>query len=273
MKKPKKEHLETSQENDASDPFAPKNDDVIEPFKPKEDGCTDSFEDSHRYGLTSMCKTEDRGCPTPHNQSSLDLVLNSPDGFIPLWKKNSVLNWRFNERSMSYFNNPEAGKLGIRKLLPEALRAWGDSLPIKFREVTNNWDFEIYMNSQDICDRNGACVLASAFFPDQGRHYLQIYPKMFSQIRKEQVDTLIHETGHMFGLRHFFANVSETAYPSEIFGTHKPFTIMNYGSNSELTAEDKSDLKNLYSSAWSGVLSAINGTPIAFVRPYHNLMS
>ena len=41
---------------------------------------------------------------------------------------------------------------------------------------------------------------------------------MFAQNRKEQVDTFIHEIGHVFGLRHFFANISETAWPSEIFG-------------------------------------------------------
>jgi hypothetical protein len=45
------------------------------------------------------------------------------------------------------------------------------------------------------------CVLASAFFPDAGRHELVIYPRMFAQNRKEPVDTLIHEIGHTFKLR------------------------------------------------------------------------
>ena len=65
---------------------------------------------------------------------------------------------------------------------------------------------------------------------------------MFTQARKEQVDTFIHEIGHIFGLRHFFANVSETAWPSEIFGRHENFSIMNYGALSELTDADKDDL-------------------------------
>ena len=73
-------------------------------------------------------------------------------------------------------------------------------------------------------------MLASAFFPDAGRHPLTIYPRMFTQSRKEQVDTLIHEIGHTFGLRHFFAQVSESAWPSVVFGTHQAFSIMNYGS-------------------------------------------
>jgi hypothetical protein len=94
---------------------------------------------------------------------------------------------------------------------------------------------------------------------------------MFLQSEAEQVETMIHEIGHIFGLRHFFANVSETAYRSEIFGTHNPFSIMNYGYQSKLTDDDRDDLRRLYQQARSGALTAINGTPIRFVRPYHML--
>ena len=113
------------------------------------------------------------------------------------------------------------------------------------------------------------CVLASAYFPDSGRHKLTIYPTMFSQPRQEQVETLIHEIGHTFGLRHFFADVAETEFPSEIFGKHSKFSIMNYGSDSKLTADDKQDLKRLYQLVWSRDLTNINGTPIRFVKPFH----
>ena len=85
------------------------------------------------------------------------------------------------------------------------------------------------------------------------------------------METLIHEIGHVFGLRHFFANISETAWPSQIFGTHKPFSIMNYGSQSELTADDKSDLKRLYQLVWAGELTQINGTPIKLVKAFHTI--
>ncbi|NOT36971.1 MAG: hypothetical protein HOP11_06305 [Saprospiraceae bacterium] len=44
---------------------------------------------------------------------------------------------------------------------------------------------------------------------------------------------------------------------------------MNYGTNSRLTARDKSDLKKLYKLAWSGQLTEINGTPIELFRSYH----
>ena len=122
----------------------------------------------------------------------------------------------------------------------------------------------------DDCSPNG-CVLASAFFPDGGRHELTIYPRMFTQSDDEQMETLEHEIGHTFGLRHFFAKLSETAAPAELFGAQNAFTIMNYGSRSRLTEQDRSDLKSLYQQAWSGQLTQINGTPIRFVRPFSSL--
>jgi hypothetical protein len=171
---------------------------------------------------------------------------------------------------MSFFADPEAAKVATEELLGEALLAWGDAVPVKFAKRADAWDFEVVMREADRCNING-CVLASAFFPDAGRHELVLYPKMFTQSRKEQVDTLIHEIGHVFGLRHFFANISETAWPSQIFGTHNPFSIMNYGNQSELTDADKSDLRRLYQTAWSGELTEINGTPIKFVKPFHTI--
>ena len=85
---------------------------------------------------------------------------------------------------------------------------------------------------------------------------------------QEQVGrTCAPQIGHVSGCRHFFALVSETAWPAEKFGTHNKFSIMNYGADSRLTAEDKSDLKNLYQSAWKGELTRINGTPTTFRAP------
>jgi len=203
-------------------------------------------------------------------RSPLEIVVDASEGFIPLWAKDTTLRWRFRESSLRQFRNPSAAKTSIRKLLGEALLAWGDSAPVKFAERTDAWDFEIVVRDADNCNANG-CVLASAFFPDGGRHQLFVYPKMFQQSRQEQIETLAHEIGHAFGLRHFFANLSETDFPSQIFGVHSKFSIMNYGEDSRLTADDRRDLKRLYQLAWSGQLTQINGTPIKFVRPFHTV--
>jgi hypothetical protein len=231
---------------------------------------------THRYGkkigkeYSKICRTDSRGYATPDNQNPAEIVVDSSQGFIPLWEKNQVLCWQFNEESLAAFENPNAAQTNFKKLFAEAVLAWGDAAPIRFTQVNSAWDFEVVFRRQDDC-YGGGCVLASAFFPDSGRHRLVIYPKMFQQDRHEQVETLIHELGHIFGLRHFFANISEKGFPSEIFGQHDRFTIMNYGSDSKLTPTDTSDLKKLYESVWSRQLTEINKTPIHLVIPYHKM--
>jgi hypothetical protein len=217
-----------------------------------------------------VCNTDSRGHPTPENLNPLELVVDASEGFIPLWDQGVTLRWRFQKRSLELFQDPSAAAAGIKQLFGEALLAWGDAAPIRFANRNDKWDFEIVVSGVDDCSPNG-CVLAQAFFPDGGRHELLIYPEMFNQSHKEQVDTFVHEIGHALGLRHFFALVSEQAFPAEIFGEHKPFSIMNYGDMGELTDSDKSDLSTLYRRAWSGELTDINGTPIRLVRPFSSL--
>jgi hypothetical protein len=213
-----------------------------------------------------ICKTDYR----PRKRSPFEIVVDATEGFIPLWEENSILRWKFNEASLAVFQQPEIIKEKIRALLNRAITAWGDAVPIRFKEEADSSDFEIVVEKNDDCDPQG-CTLAQAFFPDSGRHKLYVFPKMFGQSEKEQVDTMLHEIGHIFGLRHFFAPESEPRWPSEIYGEHEPFSIMNYGGLSELTDTDRSDLKKLYKGAWSRQITNINGTPIKLVRPFHSL--
>lgn len=221
----------------------------------------------HIYGKGVVCETEQRGRATPRGRTPLEIVVDASNGFIPLWAAGVTLRWRFNPRSMALFVDPEAAQAYLRSLLGSALLLWGEWLPVRFTEVADRWDFEIAVNPQENCSPNG-CTLARAFFPDAGQHDLLIYPTMFEQPFQEQVETLAHEVGHVFGLRHFFANVSEQAWPSEIFGKHEPFSIMNYGSESVMSDHDREDLQRLYTGAWAGEIVDVNGTPIELVQPF-----
>jgi Metallo-peptidase family M12 len=224
---------------------------------------------AHVFGKKKFrCMTDSLGHPTPDNKPTVELVVNVSQGFIPLWVNDTILRWRFQEQSLVQFADPEAAKSAVRTLMGQALVGWGDAAPVKFTEANDAWDFEISLNETDDCDING-CVLARSFFPDGGRHEFFIYPIMFKQSNQEQVETIEHELGHTFGLRHFFAKISETGSPSEIFGKHKAFTIMNYGAKSTLTKTDRDDLARLYSMARAGTLKEINGTKIRLVRPFH----
>lgn len=219
----------------------------------------------HRYGEDMICKTDVRGQRSPGGKDTRELVLDSPLGFIPLWAMGTVLRWRFQEHSLRIFKQPEALKQLVRGLMTDALLKWGDAVPVRFSEQDQAWDFEVVVRAAPDCDIRG-CTLAQAFFPDAGRHELIIFPTMFNQPREKQVDVLVHEFGHIFGLRHFFASSENRGFT--IFGAHEPFTIMNYGAQSVLTERDKTDLKRLYQDVWSGRLTNINGTPIRQVRPF-----
>ena len=224
----------------------------------------------HQIADGIVCNTEGRGYPTPGGRSPAEIVVDASEGFIPLWSAGSTLKWRFQQRSFALADDRDEKQATVVELMSEALLRWGSAAPVKFTHDPDLWDFELVLRNAPNCSPQG-CVLASAFFPDAGRHQLTIYPTMFEQVRDEQVETMIHEFGHVFGLRHFFASVSEQAWPSETFGTHSPFSIMNYGAMSKLTEADLSDLTELYRLAWEGQLLHINGTPIRFVKPYSAL--
>ncbi|MFO0798112.1 MAG: hypothetical protein U0804_11610 [Gemmataceae bacterium] len=214
-----------------------------------------------------VCATERRGHPTPQGRSPLDLVLDAPGGTIPLWGPDTTLRWRFREESFDYFADPEKAMEAVRKMCSKALRKWGAALPVAFTYDDGLWDFEIVMSGSNNCNNMG-CTLASAFFPGSGQNKIMLYPRLFEEGPDEIVETLCHEFGHTFGLRHFFALTSEQSWPAKIFGRHDQVSIMNYGANSTLTDADKEDLEELYRMAWSGELTHVNGTPIRFVSPY-----
>ena len=238
----------------------------------------------HRYGRGEkiICVTDDLGKPKHEWRSDAnvveairnvsdnmltEIVVGTGDGTIPLWAEHSTLRWRFNDVSMQAFSDPEAAKAAIEALFDEAVGRWSDACPVKFVQDESRFDFEIVMRSQKRCSMNG-CVLASAFFPDGGQHELVLYPSMFEQDSEEQIETLVHEIGHIFGLRHFFALISETAWPAEVYGQHSRFSIMNYGDDSKLMDSDKEDLKSLYAKVWDGSIAGINGTPVRLMRPF-----
>jgi Matrixin len=219
----------------------------------------------HVFGDGVVCDTE----PRYIEPDGAEIVVDATDGFIPLWEKNTTLRWRFQRRSFVVFRNPETAKASIKKVFDDAVLAWGDAAPIKFEENSELWDFEIVFQRNDDCAPNG-CVLASAFFPNPSRNnQLVIYPQMIMRNQAAQVNTLVHEIGHIFGLRHFFAKTREAFAPAELFGVNKPVSIMNYGPQSQLTSDDKADLKRLYELVWSGQLTQIGRVPVKSIKAFH----
>lgn len=240
-------------------------------LKARKDTTSEFEHHCHVYHHGNVCETDSIGSPSPPiSASPTELVVDASDGIIPLWEPNVVLRWRFQERSMTVFRDSEAAKGYIREIFAKGIQLWGDAAPVKFKEARlgDVWDFEIVVSPDRKCISPGRCTLAAAFFPDGGRHELKLYPNLFEETEKEQIETMAHEVGHIFGLRHFFANITETRWRSQLFGRHQPFSIMNYGENSFMTKHDREDLKELYRLVWSQELRAINGTPVRLMSPF-----
>ncbi|KAG9062259.1 hypothetical protein KI688_006591 [Linnemannia hyalina] len=210
-----------------------------------------------------------------HKRSPLEIVVGT-QGIIPLWVKGAVLRYRFNDITLQQSGRT---KEEILNLFRKAVDMWGDAAPVKFTEDNVVWDFEFDVRKDKFCF-DGGCVLAEAFFPDTGQHKLVIYPSMFDHNEAEQVETLVHELGHVFGLRHWFAKDEDgDGWHSEIFGRNGRVTIMNYdnykslkANQSSLTDADKTDLLRLYVQARSGQLTHINKTPIELFEPFSSRM-
>ncbi|KAF9333065.1 hypothetical protein BG006_004053 [Podila minutissima] len=222
---------------------------------------------NHYFGKRRLCVTGERASEDDAPKVDPVALRVGTNGFIPLWAPGTVLHYRFNERSL---RRSGRSKEQILMLFNKALSQWGDAVPVMFTENRITWDFEFVVRQHDDCDSNG-CVLASAFFPGGGQQQLVVYPKMLDDPDvDEQVETMAHELGHVFGLRHWFAPCEDMGrnWRAELFGTNNPFTIMNYDDECVMTDIDRKDLKLLYEMAWSGALTKINSTPIVLFKPF-----
>lgn len=199
----------------------------------------------HRCGI--RCATDRPSKSGIFPEVVVDLVRDK----VPLWSPGTTLNWRFDEGSFERFGDTERMKRKVSRLMRDAMNAWGNAAPIKFNKSNTVPDFEVYMRQRRDC--KDGCVLASAFFPSSRLERVTLYPSMFEYDEEDQLSTMVHEIGHIFGLRHFFAQTDayERKFPSLVFGKHSRFTIMNYGSESRLTEADRQDLARLYDAAWS----------------------
>ncbi len=87
------------------------------PFEPRnpEEAAREVEPQMHVYGPDARCITDKSlGKATPQDQrNSLKLVVGvggPGERIIPLWAEGTTLRWRFRERSMTYFADPEGAK-------------------------------------------------------------------------------------------------------------------------------------------------------------------
>jgi hypothetical protein len=212
------------------------------------------------------CATDPPSKAGSHPEVVVDLARNK----VPLWAQGTIVNWRFHDESFERYGDAQRMKHRVARLMQEAINAWGSVAPVQFEQSVDAWDFEIYMRQRRDCQNDG-CVLASAFFPSSRRERMVLYPSLLEYDEAEQLSTLVHEIGHIFGLSHFFAqtDAGEREFPSLVFGKHSRLTIMNYGSDSRLTEADRRDLARLYDAAWSADPEAEIGKKVHLLKARH----
>ena len=159
----------------------------------------------------------------------------------------------------------------MTSLLRLALERWGSAVPIEFRESEDSWDFEVIFSSSDSLTYDDRLKNAEGFFPSEMQKHLTFYPEFFRQAAADQERKMLHELGHIFGLRHYFAAEKETNLPSHVFGENTRFSIMNYDENAQFSEADRRDLSLLYNLAWRGELTEIEQTPIRLISPFTSL--
>lgn len=96
---------------------------MISPFRMRDpvEAAREAEPQIHVYGPGAVCDTEKRGYARPKNRSPLEIVVDATEGFISLWARDTMLRWRFQERSLSLFEDQEASRTAIGELLGEAL--------------------------------------------------------------------------------------------------------------------------------------------------------
>jgi hypothetical protein len=111
------------------------------------------------------------------------------------------LRWRFQPRSLVLFEAPLAEMEALARLLGEAILQWGPAALSGSPATTTHG------TSRSRCARSPAAHPPAASWPApsslmRAATRSSSTRSCFTRSRDEQIETLIHELGHVFGLRH-----------------------------------------------------------------------
>jgi hypothetical protein len=197
-------------------------------------------------------------CITEKNAASVEAVFDDGQGHIPLWASGQTLTWKYTNDSV--FTGITQQK--FESDLKAALAAW-EWTPVKFigpKDASATVDFTVHifghMNPQK--DQEGNIlghVLAMTFMPNEPEKVFNVWqpPSGAGTLQA----TIEHEVGHIFGLRHWFALEKEGSIVYFRHDPENPQSIMNYGRDSVLTEKDRTDLKDFYTSVWTGEIKSL----------------
>ncbi|KAI0014715.1 hypothetical protein F4780DRAFT_767184 [Xylariomycetidae sp. FL0641] len=194
---------------------------------------------------------------TPPPQISSGAIRLGYNNVIGRWAKGAAPCWCVKRSSFPSIADAEYAAACLR----EAVRLWRRAAPnIPTFNQTEDREIATFQLTYGSTDDLG--LLAEAFFPNQSRRELEVFKEAFSSMNKPFLtNILLHEVGHILGLRHEFAEI----IPSVQMGTPDRLSVMNYHGQADqwvITAADASWTNELYSD-----IQEIRGSRIQFVHP------
>ena len=177
------------------------------------------------------------------SQQSLDenLVVGN-DGKISLWPKGTVIRYGVDESS---FPN----KRYLRKAviaLDAAAKKWNKiNFGVQFEYTKDKFQINFYMKYRTSVSSGD---YAEAFFPTREISILYIHSALFTDDDLYIENILLHELGHILGLRHEFALDNGKKYEGDAvqFYLKNPNSVMSYRFPPKIQNTDKEGIKKLY---------------------------
>ena len=169
---------------------------------------------------TSACSYQ---CTTQEHDGVAAIYLGIEKGLLHLWENGSVINWTCRKDGW-----PSEGA-AIETLLAmyRATRAWNYVMEerVGFKYVSRLTDAAIEVRYERGMRRK---LLATSFFPNdyaKDLNFIKVYRGSFTY-PLPLYNTMLHELGHVLGLRHEFAHKSEKQAESIMFGIRNSRSVM-----------------------------------------------
>lgn len=164
------------------------------------------------------------------------------------------------KRNLTYsVNGFGVNQAEVTSLMTRATLQWESAADIDFKDIGASTSKPLFIVRAATAaeEKSNPYTIASAFFPSLFARELVLYKRFFAKDDAGRMSTMVHELGHILGLRHehIWKNgkqVEESSYPAELITALDKGSIMHYNwkpgynGNGKLTALDKRGVKILY---------------------------